>query len=315
MITAAAALETGAITTVNRIRDNVTYTRVGRPYTRCWSSVSHGNINVIQAIAVSCNYFFCEAAYRMGNVHNNSTLQGIQSLNDYMIYFGLNDKTGVEIGELFNTFDRFEELTLRISSPEFKKFQEQSRDPFVPRSEWDWYDGDTVRTAIGQSKNNYSAAMMARYTAIIANRGQRYPLHLVQTIEGFGGGIVMEYEPVAVPGEVEVSDKTWDAIVEGMRMVTEHRSGTASSHFNDFPVRVAGKTGTAQESTLRPDHSNFAAFAPLEEPKIAVYVNIPFGSTRYNNQVSARIAVDVIAEALGLYNEPEIAKEVNVLRR
>jgi penicillin-binding protein 2 len=79
MITAAAALETGAITHNTRIFDGVTYTTVGRPYTRCANPAGHGSINVLTALSVSCNYFFCESAYRMGNVHDGTTLQGIQT--------------------------------------------------------------------------------------------------------------------------------------------------------------------------------------------------------------------------------------------
>jgi cell division protein FtsI/penicillin-binding protein 2 len=315
MITAAATLEAGAITPNSRILDGLSFERAGRPFTRCWSSRSHGSIDVATAIAVSCNYFFCESAWRLGNVRNNATLEGIRVLNDYMIYFGLNDKTGVEIGEHLNVFDNNDRLTLRISSPEFKKFQEQSRDPYAPRHEWDWYDGDTVRTAIGQSKNHYTAAMMARYTATIANRGVRYPLHLVQTVTDYQGGIISEYVPVPCELDFEISDRTWDTIIEGMRMVTQTRSGTASQFFEQYPIPVAGKTGTAQESTRRPDHSSFAAFAPIEEPQIAVYVVIPFGSTRFYNYVSVRIAQDMISEVLGLNHEVQYAERTNTLRR
>jgi cell division protein FtsI/penicillin-binding protein 2 len=271
---------------------------------------------VVRALEVSCNYFFCESAYRMGNVHNSTTLQGIQTLNDYMMYFGLNDKTGVEVGELFNAYDN-SPLTYRISSPEFKKYVELSRDPFAHRTEWDWYDGDTVRTAIGQSKNAYTTAMMARYTMIIANRGQRYPLRLVHSIEEHTGGLVMDYQPVPEPSELDISSRTWDALFEGMVRVTETSLGTASQYYRDYPIRVAGKTGTAQHgSTVRPDHSNFAAFAPYDDPMIAVYVNIPFGSSpRYYSHVSARIAREMISETLGLQNGIQYPDEVNSLRR
>jgi cell division protein FtsI/penicillin-binding protein 2 len=315
MITAAAALETGAITQNTRIHDGVSFEKAGRPFTRCWSAHSHGSINVMQAIAVSCNYFFCESAWRMGNVRSNTTLQSIQTLNDYMIYFGLNDKTGVEIGEHYNVFDNVPSLTLRISSPEFKEYQEKSRNPFVPQHEWDWYDGDTVRTAIGQSKNHYTAAIMARYVATIAGRGTRYPLHLVQTIEDYQGNIVHEYVPVPDVLDFDISERTWDTLIEGMRMVTQTNSGTASQYFVDYPIQVAGKTGTAQESSLRPDHSSFAAFAPLDDPVVAVYVVIPFGSTRFNTHVSARIAQDMISEVLGLNHQIEPVTQTNTIRR
>jgi penicillin-binding protein 2 len=129
----------------------------------------------------------------------------------------------------------------------------------------------------------------------------------------------MEYlavsEPLPFGLDIEISDRTWDTIYEGMRMVTETNSGTASQYFTDYPISVAGKTGTAQESSLRPDHSNFAAFAPLEEPIIAVYVNIPFGTTQFHQRISIRIAQTMISEALGLYTEPEAPAAANTIRR
>jgi cell division protein FtsI/penicillin-binding protein 2 len=250
----------------------------------------------------------------MGNTAAGTRIQGITALNAYMAFFGLNTRSGVEIGEFIDTLPVYNPAN-RMSSPEFKEWRHRLANPFAPRSQWDWHDGDTVRTAIGQSKNHYTAAMMARYTATIANRGVRYPLRLMQTIRDYQGGLVSEYVPVPDELDFEISEKTWDAIIEGMRMVTETPSGTASQYFVDYPIRVAGKTGTAQESTLRPDHSSFAAFAPLEEPKIAVYVVIPFGSTRYYTHVSARIAQEMISEALGLNHEVQYAAAVNTLRR
>lgn len=317
MITAAAALEAGVITPSTTVMDEHSFTRAGKPYADCWSSASHGRVNVAQALQVSCNFFFCEVAYRLGNARNNTTTNGIATLNDYMVYFGLNDKTGVEIGELYNMYDSNPDLLYKISSPEFKEYTEKSRDAFVSKSQWDWYDGDTVRTAIGQGFNNYTPAMMARYISVIANRGVRYPLHLVDKVENYKGETVMQY--VAVPDALEmtISDKTWDNIIEGMRLVTEGtgvRSGTGVSDFKGFPIRVAGKTGTAQQSTSRPDHSSFAGFAPYEDPQIAVYVSVPFGDSRLFTHVSARIAREIIGEALGLSAEPEYPEAINAIR-
>ncbi|MDR1664858.1 MAG: hypothetical protein LBR83_08075 [Clostridiales bacterium] len=318
MVTAAAVLESGAITENTKIYDEHTFTKTGKPYTDCWSPSSHGSINVAQAIQVSCNYFFCEAAYRLGNAKNDRVAEGVQTLNDYMVYFGLNDKTGVEIGELYDQYEEGE-LQYRISSPEFKKYVYQSRDAFSPRSEWDWYDGDTVRTAIGQANNNYTPALMAKYISVIANRGTRYPLHLVETVEDYGGNTLMRYQPVPEEQYVTVSEDTWDVIIEGMRLVTEgtgSRNGTAVADFKNFPIRIAGKTGTAQEMVgLRQDHSSFAAFAPLEDPQIAVYVSVPFGDSNALSHVSAQIAREIIGETLGLNHKTEPPEAVNVLKK
>ena len=299
MITAAAGLETGVIAPTSTIRDGVTFTRAGRPYARCWSSRGHGSINVAQAIAVSCNYFFFETAFRLGSNQN----QRIEVLNRYMEFFGLNERTGVEIGELADTFNRGRTPNI-MSSPSLKEFRHLSRDEFAPRNQWDWFDGDTVRTAIGQSYNNYSAAMMARYIAQIANRGTRLPLHLVSTVKDYRGEIVSQTVPVPDNTGMELDDSTWDAIHRGMLLTTEGH-GTAVAQFRGFPIRVAGKTGTAQQITTRPDHQSFGGYAPADDPQIAIYVTIPFGTTSVMPASATQIARAVIYDFL----TPEITVE------
>jgi cell division protein FtsI/penicillin-binding protein 2 len=311
MITAAAALETTAIYENTRVYDAYEYTKAGQPYTRCWSRASHGTVNVRQALAVSCNYFFCEATYRL----NDGISRGIDVLDRYLEFFGLNDKTGVEIGEYYNYFDAYPDLHYKVSSPEFKKFRVQQLNPEADEYEYAWRDGDTVRTGIGQADSNYTPAMMARYISVIANRGVRYPLHLVQTVENSMGGLVLGYEPVPdTPSNIEISDSTWNVLTDGMRMVTE-QGGTAVNDFKDFPVKIAAKTGTAQQVSSRNDHSSFASYAPLDDPQISVYVNIPFGDTPAYTHVSARVVREIILEVLGYNYTAEVPEPINAIRQ
>ena len=286
MITGAAGLETGVITPTSTITDRVTFTRAGRPPVRCWGS--HGSINVAQAVGISCNYFFFETAFRLGSNQH----QRIEVLNEFMAFFGLNERTGVEVGELADTFNR--EITPDImSSPALKYFIHTGRNEFAPRSQWDWFDGDTVRTAIGQGYNNYSAAMMARYIAIIANRGERLPLRLVDTIKDYRNEIVYQTVPVHDCIGMEFADSTWDALHRGM-LATTAGWGTATNHFRGFPIRVGGKTGTAEQVAGRLSHTSFGGFAPFDDPQIAVYVTVPFGATRVMPAAAAQISRDVI---------------------
>jgi len=289
MITAAAGLETGVITPRTTIFDRVTFTRPGwdRPV-RCWGS--HGSINVAQAIAISCNYFFFETSMRLGNDRHSR----INTLNRYMEFFGLNERTGVEIGELADTFNR-DRVPNIMSSPSLKEFIYLSRDEFAPRSDWDWFDGNTVATAIGQGYNNYSAAMMARYIAQIANNGKRLPLFLVDRIKNYRGEVQHQTVPTPDELDMELSDSTWEAIQQGMLWTTEGH-GTAFRQFRgrNFPIQVAGKTGTAQQVQGRLDHSSFGGYAPFDDPQIAVYVTIPFGTTRVMPASATQIAREVI---------------------
>jgi cell division protein FtsI/penicillin-binding protein 2 len=309
MITAVAGLERGSITPTSTIFDGITFRRAGAPYLSCASAGGHGRINVARAIAVSCNYFFCETIFRLGNTAGGNMEDSISALNDYMIAFGLNDRTGVEIGE---AYDRTRSDTLNISSPEFKEFIEKSRNPDVARSRYRWYDGDTVATAIGQSFNDYTVANMAKYIATLASGGIRHQMHLVGRREDAFGDFIERREPV-VEYELDLRPSTWNAVTTGMLQVTT--SGTGQTVFSGFPIPVAGKTGTAQEDLRRIDHSAFGGYAPYEDPQIAVYVRIPFGNTVSTPQPAARIARDVIAAYFGLDAEPERPMEVNILAR
>jgi len=312
MLTAVAALEEGAIGPTTRITDRVSFTRAGRPPLDCWHGGGHGSINVSGAIAVSCNYFFAEASWRLGS-GTDATLQRIERLNVYMKHFGLHESSGLELVELFDQNIGFDGL--RIASPEFKRFTVLRENPSAAIHDQNWNNGDTIRTAIGQSLNAYTTAQMARAMNVFANRGVNYPLHMVGHIENSHGQIVMRTEPEPVCMGLEFSESTWDAVTEGMRLVTEPgASGTAVALFRDFPIRVAGKTSTTQQIRTRPNHTAFGAFAPLEDPQISIYVNVPFSATRAYTQIAARIARDMIGVALGLDIEAEHPVSLNTLR-
>jgi len=288
MVTAVAGLETGVIGPTTTIYDGIVFTRAGKPTARCMSSIGHGHINVVQGISTSCNYFFYETAFRLGNTSHKR----IEILNNFMEFFGLNERAGVEIGEFADTFNRERSPDI-MASPSLKQFQHISRDVFAPVNQWSWFDGDTIRTAIGQSYNNYTSAMMVRYIAQIANNGVRLPLRLVSSIEDYQGSIIHTTIPAPDYTGMEISNDIWGVVQLGMLQATEGR-GTAANHFRDFPIRVAGKTGTAEQTATRLSHTGFGGYAPFDDPQIAVYVAIPFGATVVMPSVSTQIARDVI---------------------
>jgi len=319
MFTAVAGLETGVIGPETRIFDRVVFTAAGRPYLPCWHSGGHGNINVRQALAVSCNFFFADVAFRLGNAtsaSSRSTLQGIEIFNQYMAMFGFNCPSGVEIGEHPIDFRNRDFMGNTMASPEFKRHIVSSRNPFAAAYELNWFDGDTVQASIGQGFVNHTAAQMVRGIATIGNRGVNYELFLVTHTEDAHGNITSLTVPTATDHGIEVADSTWDVVIEGMRLVTEPGAGgTAVNTWRGAPIRVAGKTGTAQEIRTRFSHSTFGAFAPLHDPQIAIYVNIPFGATAAHTQIATRIAREMVGVALGHGNQPEHPEEVNILRR
>ena len=300
MFTAVAALEAGVINPGTQILDGVRFTAAGDPPISCWRSSGHGLIDVVNAIAVSCNFFFAEAAFRLGNERGSRTMEGIATLNKYMEFFGLNGPTGVEIGERNLEFTRAGYYGNTMASPEFKRHVWLSVNPYANEDDMLWTDRDTAQVSIGQGYNAYTAAQMARGMSIIANRGVNFPLTLISRVETFEGQTVRSHEPMPVNSEIRVQSSTWDAVIEGMRLVTEPgANGTAVDAFADSRVRVAGKTGTAEQIVGRFSHHSFGAFAPLEAPVIAVYVNVPFGRTDLIPQIAARISNDIIEIKLG----------------
>lgn len=294
MIPAVAALETGLITPETTIYDKGTFTEAGRPYARCWignGHGSHGHVDLETSLEVSCNYFYYDVSYRMG----------IETMNRYMEAFGLNDKTGVEIYELYD-HSSIQKYPSKISSPEYKRYITALRNPDAKESDLKWTAGNTIRTAIGQDFNNYTSAIMTKYIATLANGGKRYSLHFLNKITDSSGNLKEEYIP-NLEYEVKMKESTLKTIREGMYRVTSGSSGTLRGDFKNFPFKVAAKSGTAQESSTKNDHNVFTCFAPYDNPQIAITVIIPYGNDSYSP--AAKIAKKIITEYFGLDKEPE----------
>jgi len=276
MITAVAGLESGTITPNTIIRDNGTFWRTGEPVRTFlemhFPGASNGNLNVAQAIEVSCNYFFYETSWRLGD----NTTERIDVLSDFMERFGLNSPAGVEIGAAMPT----------MAAPHFTNLRGE---PDTRQ----WSNHQTVTAAIGQSFNAYSSLIMAKYTATLANGGYRWQSHLLSYIANSDGTTVRILEPV-LEAVVGMSPQTVQAVHAGMYGALHGDRGTArGAGFGDLPFRVGGKTGTAQNGTAFSDVT-FNAFAPFDNPQIAVYVMIPFGDTVHISLPAERIAKAVL---------------------
>lgn len=305
MVTGIAGLEQGVINPHTRITDQVRFTRAGTPYPTSWSSTSLGHLNYAEALARSSNYFFYETSFRLGNsvAGGRSEILAIDRLNMYMKAFGLNDRTGVEIGEAFRSGTNYQ-----ISSPGLQTFLNNTQGGQAER----WTDGGTVRTAIGQYLNDYTAASMARLTAGIATRGNMVNLRLLDRIVSEDGVYQARTRPFDMG--LTISESTWDATHHGMRLVTESSIGTANGLFNRLPFSVGSKTGTAEHDLGggRLSHTTFTAFAPLHEPQIAIYTIIPFGATGTTPpSPSSLITRDVIVAYFKLNQNEENETEYN----
>lgn len=258
---AAAALEENIINPSTLILDKGVYDYYAPSYTpSCleWSSSrrTHGNINVSQAIGVSCNYFF----YEIGRI------MGIDTMNRYARNFGLGESTGIEL---------YEEKGI-LAGPEYRKKYNN-----------EWYPGDTIQAAIGQSDNGFTPAQIVSYLTTILNKGTRHNLHLLKEVKSYETGEAVYREEPKTLSQFDMKDSTYQAVIEGMRKVVAE--GTARGAFAGFPVQVGGKTGTAQVARGH-DTVLFMGFAPLENPQIAVAVVLEHGaSSGYPAQVARDI--------------------------
>ena len=292
MITAIAGLETGVITPDTQIRDKGVFKDAGTPYANCLiyslNGSTHGYVDVSHALEVSCNYFFYEVGYQLGNdTENPRSLKGITILDEYYDAFGLNSPTGVEIGESAPS----------MASPSYKEEVIKWQNPEATSSQTAWTSGDTIRAAIGQSVNSFSAASMNKYVATLANGGTRYKMHLLDKVKSSDGTVTEEVEE-AVENVLEIAPENLEAVYEGMLLVTQGSKGTLRNVFKDFPIDVAAKSGTAEENKNLSSHVWFVGFAPYDDPQIAVTVMIPFGDV--TGSPAAVVARNVIGEYMGL---------------
>lgn len=272
-LAAIAAMQSGNLKPNEVIEDKGIYTFYQDYQPSCWiwseHKLTHGKLNVSGAIENSCNYFFYEVGRRTG----------IDTLGEYARKFGLGEKTGIELTE---------EATGHMSSPEYKKEAAAS----ITSS--DWYGGDTLQTAIGQSYSLFTPLQLANYTAAIANGGTRYKVNLIKSIRSSSdGSMVWEAKP-EVYEEIDMQPEVIKAVKDGMKRVVDE--GSASNIFQNYPVSIGGKTGTAQVGNGS-NNALFIAYAPFDDPQIAVSVVLEHGVSGAN---AAYVAKDIFDKYFGL---------------
>ncbi len=242
-LVAAVGLQTGAITPSEHINCVRKYTYYDSNGPSCMGH--HGNINVVSALSKSCNYYFFETGRRIG----------IDKIDQYAKLFGLGTKTGDP--------NEIDESSGRLAGPEFSAKMGAT-----------WYAGNTLQAAIGQGDNAFTPLQLAAYTATIANNGTRYQTTILNSIKSYDlSEMKVNRNTPKTVAEVGISAENMNIVKEGMLSVTE--DGTARRYFSDYPVKVAGKTGTAENAGK--DHSVFVCFAPYDDPEIAISVVVEHG--------------------------------------
>ncbi|MBO8128588.1 MAG: penicillin-binding protein 2 [Peptococcaceae bacterium] len=323
MVTAAAALEQDLDPTY-RINCKGYYWW-DRLYTDWTYPRGHGSLDVIEAIQKSCDVYF----WIVGR------MIGYESIARMATEFGLGQKTGIDLpGEakgvvpnveykrmmiqkrldqltqqLNNIKEKYERLMKEATSPEEKESLEKKRQRELnsvqeeyERLEWElqWHDYDTLNMSIGQGYNLYTPLQIANYVSAVANGGMLYRPYLVEKITSPEGEVLKEFKPEPIR-RVDISRDTIQFLQEGMRQVTRP-GGTAYWVFHDFPVETAGKTGTA-EIYGKDNHGWYVAYAPAEDPEVAVACIVEHGGH------GSSAAAPVVKAALSAYFDLPVESE------
>lgn len=209
-----------------------------------------GSETVVDAIADSCNSFFC----------NLGDMLGIETMEEYMKKFGFGESTGLELGGISGI----------LAGPTYRG---------EIQSEYPWTAGNTWQSAIGQSDNQASPLQLACYTGTLVNGGTRYTAHLLHSVYEFGSDVpcyVYEQNENTVLDRMDIPKTHLDTVMQGMKEVVS-ASGVIQRWINSsLPVTVGGKTGTAQNSSSC-DNALFTCAAPYNDPDIVISVVLEQG--------------------------------------
>ncbi|MCY1395293.1 Peptidoglycan D,D-transpeptidase MrdA [compost metagenome] len=257
---AVSGLDAGVVTPASRVFDPGFYQLPNYDHKyRNWNRSGDGWVNMETAIMRSNDTYFYDLAHKMG----------IDRLHDYMSRFGFGQRVAL---------DMFEESAGLMPSRDWKRARYRQA----------WYPGETLILGIGQGYMQATPLQLAQSVALMANRGKWIRPHLAKTIEG-----QPPQDPNPMPDIVLRDPKYWDAGRNGMEQVVHGARGTAHKVGAKSVYRIAGKSGTAQVVAIKQgekydrnklqerhrDHALFVAFAPAEDPKIAVAVMVENGES------------------------------------
>jgi penicillin-binding protein 2 len=230
---------------------------------RDWRRGGHGRVNLVDSLAISVNTYFYSLAFDMG----------IDQLASYLAKFGFGQPTGIDLdGEGKGILPSREWKRAMFDKP--------------------WFPGETVIAGIGQGFWVVTPVQLANAVATLAAQGRSHPTHLLTaTQQGFNAPVVPQ--PVAPPSAGFIRDiANWEVIREGMVAVVNAPNGTANKIGADATYVIAGKTGTAQNYSRTGDEVDthgldeaqrhqalFIAFAPAEQPRIALALVMEFGAS------------------------------------
>ena len=271
MVTAIAAVDMGGFDPGYIIEDKGLYTfyESFQPKCHIWSLANprtHGKINLMEAIAYSCNYYFYEVGRLTYDSYKKET--GNNPFDIVAKALGLGEPTGIELPEKVGG----------VGSPERSEALGQK-----------WYEGNILNVAIGQDNTQVTPIQLANYIATLVNGGTRYSTHLLKEVKSSDfSQILYTYEPEVVE-TIEIQDENLEAVKAGMLALTTE--GSVAKYFQDLPVQVGAKTGSAQVSAQTESNAVFVCFAPYDDPQIAISLVVEKGGS---GSTLASIAADIL---------------------
>ena len=289
VLSAIAGLEEGIIDANTQITCTGVFEYGGQKFT-CKNHDTPMTLDVTGALKYSCNTFFYTVGQKLTGEH----------LEKWSERFGLGVVTGIGIGE------RSGHAAGPTYRAEMKKADPSTRG---------WQGGDDVIAAIGQSDNGFTPPQLANYISAVVNGGTLYQPTLVRNIKSYDFSSVVKSETPNVKEKIEISDETRRLVMQGMSEVTDE-GGTAGSVFADYPIKVGGKTGTAEtyENGEAFDNGLFIAFAPFDDPQIVICV---VGEGAGHGAYVAPVVRDMLDEfftADDVENVDAVPKENTLLR-
>lgn len=266
---ALAGLDAGVVNAGTRVFDPGYYQLPGNTHKyRNWNRSGDGWVSLDLALARSNDTYFYDLAIKLG----------IDRLHQYMTAFGLGQRVSLDLAE---------ESAGLMPSREWKRINRRQG----------WYPGETVITGIGQGYMLTTPLQLAQATALVASHGQWRRPRLLRDADGMSAEQLMDAELLErrdTPPDIVAKDpKYWNLVTHGMVEVVHGARGTARKVGLGSPYLIAGKSGTAQVVAIRQgekydrskvrdrhrDHALFVAFAPADDPKIAVAVMVENGES------------------------------------
>lgn len=262
---------------------------VGNRVFRDWKKEGHGAVDLHKALVQSCDVYFYQLGQRIG----------IDRIAKYARALGLGEKSGIPLDD--------------------------EKAGLIPDTEWKrrrfgqpWFPGETPSAAIGQGYITVTPLQMANLMAAVANGGTLYRPWFVQKVESLDGAAIREYGPEKIR-TLDFKESTWKHVRSALLEVVSSPSGTGGRAKSTL-VQISGKTGTAQVAEMRGayvkseqlayqirDHAWFVAYAPADNPEIAVTILVEHGG--HGGAAAAPLAKLVIEKYFSLKRLPADARQ------